>query len=382
MIHTALSPLNATPIHVHHENGRIRAIEKAPDAQTDLWIAPGLIDIQVNGFAGVDYNSPETPQDEIARSIREMRSTGVTRFCPTVITGSNENICGSLRNLARARRELSEGPSMCGFHVEGPWISPLDGPRGAHPKEHVRAPSVEEFEQFQEAADGNIVLLTLAPEAEGSLAVIEHLAENGVVIAIGHTNANEQQIRDAIRAGATMSTHLGNGSHAEIPRHDNYILHQLAADELWASFIVDGIHLTPSFVKVGIRAKGVDRSILTTDAVPPAGCPPGIYRFGHLEVELTPQMRVELTDSRRLAGSALRMDRALGNLMHFAGLTLPDALKTATSNPARGINLEGRKGFLQPGDLADFILFRFDPETHEVEIQQTIVAESPGERVF
>ncbi len=374
MTHTALSPLTATPIHVEEEKGRIRSVDKAPDANTDLWIAPGLIDIQVNGFAGVDYNSPATPLEDIGRSIREMRATGVTRFCPTVITGSNENICGSLRNLARARRELPEGPSMCGFHVEGPWISPIDGPRGAHPKEHVRTPSVEEFEQFQEAAEGNIRLLTLAPEAEGSLPVIEYLAESGIIVAIGHTNANEQQIRDAIRAGATMSTHLGNGSHAEVPRHDNYIIHQMAADELWASFIVDGIHLTPGFVKVGIRAKGVDHSILTTDAVPPAGCPPGIYRFGHLEVELTPQMRVELTDSRRLAGSALQMDRALSNLLRFTGIPLADALKTGTSNAARGIELEGRKGFLQPGDVADFILFRFDPETKDVAIEQTIVA--------
>lgn len=114
MTHTALSPLTATPIRVHEENGRIRSVEKAPDAKPELWIAPGLIDIQVNGFAGVDYNSPGTPLEEIARSIREMRATGVTRFCPTVITGSNDNICGSLRNLARARRELPEGPSMCG----------------------------------------------------------------------------------------------------------------------------------------------------------------------------------------------------------------------------------------------------------------------------
>ncbi len=374
MSYTALSALTATPIRVEQENGRIRSVEKAPGAKPELWIAPGLIDIQVNGFAGVDYNSPDTPLEEIARSIRVMRATGVTRFCPTVITGSNENICGSLRNLARARRELPEGPSMCGFHVEGPWISPLDGPRGAHPIEHVRPPSADEFEQFQEAAEGNIRLLTLAPEAAGAPQVIEYLVEHGVVVAIGHTAANEQQIRDAISAGATMSTHLGNGSHAQVPRHDNYIMYQLAADELWASLIVDGIHLPPAFVKVAIRAKGLERAILTTDAVPPAGCPPGIYRFGHLEVELTPAGRVELTDSRRLAGSALRMDRALGNLMRFAGISLPDALKAGTSNAARGIGLEGRKGFLQPGDLADFILFRFDPETREVAIEETVVS--------
>jgi N-acetylglucosamine-6-phosphate deacetylase len=372
-----MSPLTGTLIRIHEENGRIRSVEKPTDGNRDVWVAPGLIDIQVNGFAGVDYNSPDTPQDEIARSIEEIRSTGVTRFCPTVITGSNDNICGSLRNLARARRELPDGASMCGFHVEGPWISPVDGPRGAHPKEHVRPPTIEEFDQFQDAAEGHIRLLTLAPEAEGAIGVIEQLAEKGIIVAIGHTGASEAQIHEAIAAGATISTHLGNGSHGQVPRHENYIMYQMAADELWASFIVDGIHLPPAFVKVGVRAKGVDRSILVTDAVPPAGCPPGIYRFGHLEVELTANMRVELTDSRRLAGSALRMDRALGNLMRFAGLPLPEALKTATCNPARGIGLEGRKGFLQPGDLADFIFFKFDPESREVDIQKTVMA--PGE---
>jgi N-acetylglucosamine-6-phosphate deacetylase len=373
MIHTALSPLTGTPIRVEEDGGRIVSVEKAPGEKPDHWIAPGLVDIQVNGFAGVDFNSPHTSQSEIARSICEMKATGVTRFCPTVITGSNENICGSLRNLAKARRQLNDGFMMCGFHVEGPWISAIDGPRGAHPIQHVRPPSIEEFKEFQDAAEGNVRLLTIAPEHEGSSEVIEYLVSNGVTVAIGHTNAIEAQIRDAIRAGATMSTHLGNGSHRQVPRHENYIIYQMAADELWASFIVDGIHLPPAFVKVGLRAKSLDRSILTTDASTPANCPPGIYHLGDQEVELTKDGRIELTSSRQLAGSALRMDHALSNLMRFANLTLPDALKAGTSNPARGINLEGRKGFLQPGDLADFILFKYDPETKAIEIEKTLV---------
>ena len=169
---------------------------------------------------------------------------------------------------------------------------------------------MEEWEQFQEAAEGQIRLLTLAPEQEGALDVIEHVAKQGVTVSIGHTNADGEQIDAAIKAGATMSTHLGNGEHHVLPRFPNYIQEQMADDELCEGLIVDGIHLTPSFVKIAVRAKGLDRSILVTDAVAPAGCKPGIYRVGHIEVELTPENRVELTTTRRLAGSALGAKRA------------------------------------------------------------------------
>ena len=374
MIYTGRHPETGRLVRVHEEAGRITLVEEAGPANREPWIAPGMIDIQVNGFSGVDYNSPDTEHDEIARSIESIRTTGVTRFLPTVITGSNENICGSLKNLASACRDLSNGGSMAGFHIEGPWISAVDGPRGAHPVEHVRGASVEEWEQFQEAAEGNIRLLTLAPEQEGALGVIEHVAKQGVTVAIGHTNANGEQINTAVQAGATMSTHLGNGAHQVLPRFPNYIQEQMANDDLCAGLIVDGIHLTPSFVKIAVRAKGLDRSILVTDAVAPAGCAPGIYRVGHIEVELTPENRVELTSTRRLAGSALKMDYGLGRLVEFAGISLYQALRTATVNAAKGIHLDGRQGFLEPGDLADLILFRYDESAGEIEVEQTICA--------
>ena len=374
MIHTGRHPETGRLVHVHEEAGRIARVEEAGAGNGEPWIAPGMIDIQVNGFAGVDYNSPDTEQDEIARSVEVIRATGVTRFLPTVITGSNDNIRGSLKNLARARRELANGGSMTGFHVEGPWISGVDGPRGAHPVEHVRGASVQEWEQFQEAAEGHISLLTLAPEQEGSLDVIEHVAKQGVTVSIGHTNANGEQIDAAIKAGATMSTHLGNGAHHVLPRFPNYIQEQMAADELCAGLIVDGIHLTPSFVKIAVRTKGLDRSILVTDAVAPAGCKPGIYRVGHIEVELTPENRVELTTTRRLAGSALKMDYGLGRLIEFAGITLYQALRMGTVNAAKGIHLAGRRGFLEPGDLADLMLFRYDEPAGEIHVEQTICA--------
>ncbi|MEZ5361705.1 MAG: N-acetylglucosamine-6-phosphate deacetylase [Bryobacterales bacterium] len=368
-----LSPENGNPVEVSVEAGRITGVSPAEGVKPTQWIAPGMIDIQVNGFAGVDYNSPDTPLDEISRSIEVQRATGVTRFFPTVITGSHENICGSLKNLAKARRELANGESMICFHVEGPWICPEDGPRGAHPRQHVRPATVEEFKAFQDAAEGHIRLITIAPETPGAIPVIEHMVKEGIVVSIGHTNAAREDVHNAIAAGATMSTHLGNGAHSVIPRHNNYIHAQMASDELWAGLIVDGIHLPPDFVKIAVRAKGLDHIILVTDAAPPAGCEPGIYHFGHLEVELTPDQCIRLTDSGRLAGSALSMDRGLENLMKFTGLSLRDALEAGTVNAAKSCHLETRLGFLQPGDSADLILFDFDPETKAVNVRETVV---------
>ncbi len=370
---TGLSLLDGKPIEIHIESGRIASIQPFAGSPPDYWIAPAMIDIQVNGFAGVDYNSPDAPLDEIARSIQVQRDTGVARLLPTVITGSHENICGSLVNLAKARRELPEGGSFIGFHVEGPWISPLDGPRGAHPVQHCRAASPDEFDRFQEAAEGLIMLVTLAPEIEGAIPTIEHMVKAGVTVAIGHSNAAEQDIHDAISAGATMSTHLGNGAHQVIPRHANYIMWQMAADELSAGLIVDGIHLPPAFVKVAVRAKGAERVILVTDAAPPAGCAPGIFHFGHLEVELTADQCIRLTDSGRLAGSALSMDRGLENLIRFSDLDLLAALRAGTVNPARELRFKPREGFLQVGDPADLMLFDYDEGSGDIAIRETLI---------
>lgn len=351
--------------------GKISAVATSSEEATQ-YVSPGWVDLQVNGFAGVDYNDPTSPADKIAESIEVQRSTGVVRFYPTVITGSEDDMRGSLRNLAKVRRTIANGSAMLGFHVEGPWISPLDGPRGAHPRHHVRAPSTEEFQRFQDAAEGGIRLVTLSPEHTEAPRVIEHMVANNVVVSIGHTNATEQQLADAVSAGATMSTHLGNGAHATVPRHDNYIVHQMADDRLYAGLIVDGIHLPPAYAKIALRAKGPHRSILVTDAVAPAHCEPGIYRLGEQEVELLPERRVELVSSRRLAGSALSMDRGVENAMRFAGLTLHESTRLATANPGAAMGLGERTEYLTPGQAADFTLFRL--EGGHLEVTRTVAA--------
>jgi N-acetylglucosamine-6-phosphate deacetylase len=341
-------------------------------------ITPGWIDLQVNGFAGVDYNSPSSSHEEIARSIRAILRTGVTRFYPTVITGSPEDMSGALSNLARAKEATWEGAAMEAFHLEGPYISRDDGPRGAHPVRWVRPPDSDEFQRFQEAARGNIRLVTLSPEWPAAPRFIEAVVREGVVVSIGHTRATPNEIADAVSAGATLSTHIGNGAHAVLPRHPNYIWEQLAEDRLAASFIVDGIHLAPSFLKVALRAKGLERALLVTDAVMPSGCAPGPYKLGEVDVELHSDGSVRLLGGTRLAGSALRMDRALENVMRMAGLNLREAITLATRNPARVGRIASRQRGLNPGERADLVRFRYAPDTHEITVLETFLA---GRRV-
>src|SRR5216684_5158731 len=235
---------------------------------------PGLFDLQVNGFGGVDFNGPDLTPDRVDQALALLRATGVTRCLPTLITSSLEQFAASARILAR-----SPNPAIAGIHMEGPYVSPEDGARGAHPRTHVIAASIEDFKRRQDAAHGRIVLVTLAPEVPGAVSLIEHLMVAGVRAAVGHTAATPRQIGDAVSAGATLATHLGNGCAQMLPRHPNVIWELLAADAVYATLIVDGHHLPPSTVKAMVRAKGAGWTILVTDAVAAAGCAPGGYRF-------------------------------------------------------------------------------------------------------
>jgi N-acetylglucosamine-6-phosphate deacetylase len=287
-------------------------------------------------------------------------------------------MAGSLANLARAKEQLPEGEAIDGFHVEGPHISPEDGPRGAHPERWVRKPDVDEYRRWQEAARGHIRLITLSPEWPEAPRYIEAIVKDGVVASIGHTKASREQIRDAVSAGATLSTHLGNGAHAVLQRHPNYIWEQLAEDRLMAGFIVDGIHLPDCYLKVALRAKGQGRSVLVTDASSPAGARPGRYRLGEQEVDLTEDNRVVLAGKDKLAGSALRMHDGVSNLMQLAGIPLSDAVSMATTNAARAGNVPDRKRGLAPGERADFVLFRMGDD-NRIRVLATYVS---GRKVY
>ncbi|MFL6449054.1 MAG: N-acetylglucosamine-6-phosphate deacetylase [Bryobacteraceae bacterium] len=348
------------------------------------YLAPGLIDLQVNGFAGVDFNDPAISSEDLSRAIRKMFRTGVSRFFPTIITGSEERITACLRNLSSAKAEflrhgLAEGHAMEAFHVEGPHISPENGPRGAHRLEHVRPPDPDEFKRWQEAADGDVRIVTFSPEWDAAPRYVAELVKAGVVPSIGHTKADANAIEAAVQAGASMSTHLGNAAHSVLPKTQNYIWNQLSDDRLAASFIYDEIHIPRDFFRSAVRAKGIDRSVLVTDAVMPAMCLPGPYRLGEVEVELHENGSVLMRGENRLAGSALRMDRAIGNTVRSGGFSLHDALTMATINPARSGRVGGRQRGLTPGEKADFVVFEWDKTGDTVKISETIVA---GQRVF
>lgn len=349
----------------------VRPTPAQPDAP---YVAPGFVDLQVNGFVGADFNDPGSPN--INRAIDAMLATGVTRCLPTVITGPRAEMYTCLRHLRGLMVGSFRGRMIAGFHVEGPHIGPEDGPRGAHPAMWVRPPDLDEFARWQDATDGNIRLVTLSPHWPESPRYIAALVAAGVIVSIGHTNATKDQIAAAVDAGATLSTHLGNAASKLLPKFPNVLMDQLAEDRLSASFIVDGHHLDDAFLRVALRAKGIERTIIVTDAAAPAAMPPGHFRLGELDVELTSDDRVVLAGTSKLAGSALRMDQGISNLRRIANIPLGDAIVTATTNPARLIHLEGRKQGLVPGDRADLVVFR---NTAPLQIEAVYL---DGERVI
>lgn len=368
----------AAPVEILVPNGRIEAIrplgattDRPVVGGPDCLVAEGFLDMQVNGFAAVDFNRPELTVEDLLRATRAMWRTGVTRFLPVVITAPVKNMLGTLAAIARAReQEPILRRAIPGIHLEGPFLAPEDGPRGAHPADSIRDPDWSLFQQFQDAAGGLIRLVTLAPERPGAIGLIWQLCQTGIVVGIGHSDAREADIDWAVEAGARISCHLGNGSHAMLPRHRNYIQKQLATDALMASLIVDGHHLPPYVVKNMIRCKGVDQVILVTDAMAAAAAPPGKYRLGEVLVEVGPDGYVRLPGTPYLAGSALTMDRAVENVTRFAGISLDEAILLATRQPRRLFPDLGAG--LVPGARADLVVLREGPP---LTIEATIVEE-------
>lgn len=378
------------PVEVTVEGKTIAAVGPAPDetAQTPgilgddgYWLAPALFDSQINGFGGRDLNSPETTPEDVAAVVHLLWEAGAARCCPTVTTNSYGLMAKSLRAIRQAcEQDPQVNHASVTIHIEGPYISSEDGPRGAHPREHTRPPDLDEFQRFQDAAGGRIGYVTLAPELPEALPFIERLVREGVVVSLGHHAGSPEQIRAAADAGASHCTHLGNGAHAQLPRHPNYIWEQLAEDRLNAGIIADGHHLPPSVVKTFIRAKGLDRSILVSDAIAAAGLPPGRYRGNKgQELEITPAGRIQVADTPYLAGSGLRIHEGVGNAVRFSGISLADAIRLATENPARLFGAGDSYGRLTTGQSADVLLFRWDEQAAKIDVMATVAA---GEVVY
>jgi N-acetylglucosamine-6-phosphate deacetylase len=365
------------PVEIVWENGSIHSLGPPSAASVDAeagWVAPALIDLQINGCDGHDFSTSTLTPDAIRHVLGVCATHGIAAFCPTLVTNSFEALAHGLETLRRVcAADRAVARAIPGIHLEGPYISPEDGPRGAHARRHVRPPDWDEFRRLQDAAGGRIRLVTLAPEHEGALEFIERLTATGVVVALGHTAASGTRIRQAVAAGARLSTHLGNGSHALLPRHDNYIWEQLAADELWASIICDGHHLPPAVVRCLVRVKTPARTILTCDASPLAGLPPGRYREWEQEFEVLPGGKVVVPGTSYLAGSGVFTDACIGNVVRYAGVSLAEALDMASAKPRELLGLPIQR--LASGAEADLVLFDWE-EGGEVRVQRTLIGEA------
>ena len=292
-------------IDVACEGGRIAAITPATGASSDSgWIAPALFDLQINGCDGHSFNSERLTADSVRHVVEVCRKHGIGALCPTLVTNSFEALAHGMATLRQAcEGDAGIAAAVLAIHLEGPYISSEDGPRGAHPRQHVRPPDWDEFRRLQDASGGRIRLHTLAAEHTGAIELIERLVASGVVVALGHTAASPVRIREAIAAGAKLSTHLGNGSHAMLPRHENYIWEQLAADELWASLIADGHHLPASVVRCIVRVKTPVRTVLSAMQQP--GLAPKPIRMGP-GLEIQPSGKVCAAGTSYLAAPPLR----------------------------------------------------------------------------
>jgi len=357
--YSGVDPATGRSVTVRVEDGRIVDVSAAA-GRADGWLAPGLVDLQVNGFAGLDVNGAQVTPDIVVELGRALAAAGTTTFVPTVITASEQDIVKSLRAIAAARDlDQATRDAIPFVHVEGPHLSPEDGPRGVHPAVHIRPPDVEEFLRWQHACDGLVGIVTLSPHYPGAPDYVKALNRAGVSVAIGHTAAEPEQITSAVDAGAVLSTHLGNGAQAMLRRHPNHLWTQLSDDRLTAGFIADGHHLPADALTAMVRAKGIERSLLVSDSVALAGFEPGDYEtpVGGT-VHLSADGRLSYAGTPYLAGAARSLADGVASAVGLARVSLGDAVRMATANPGR---FAGGRGVLRPRAQADLIHFDWLP---------------------
>lgn len=340
----------------------ITRIDRGPAAgrargEEPPFLAPGLIDLQVNGFAGIDVNGPDVTAERIVEITDALARIGVTSWVPTIVTASEEAIGHSLRAIAQAR---SLSPQLARAipcaHVEGPFLSAQDGPRGVHDREQIRPIDAEEVARWQQA--GPVGVVTLSPHTDDAPAQIARIAALGIQVAIGHTHASGARISAAVDAGASLSTHLGNGIFPQLPRHPNPLWTQLAEDRLSCGLIADGHHLPAETLEVMLRAKGVDRAFLVSDSTELAGRTPGLYETAvGGTVELTPEGRLSYVGTDLLAGAASDIAAGLRFVLASTSLSLADALALVTRTPGR---ILGRDTTLRVGAPADIVSLTAD----------------------
>ena len=365
---------NGKRVSVRINEGLITDCLELETKQEDGYVSPGFVDIQVNGYRGIDYSSEAFTSVQLATMVRYLAAAGVTRHLPTITTAPQGRILGFIEKIKLARSvDALISHAVPGIHIEGPYISGEDGPRGTHDAAFVRNPDLREFFEWYEACEGLLKIVTLAPELPGAMEFIKEVSTLGVVVAIGHTAASRETILQAVEAGASLSTHLGNGSAAKLPRLRNFLWPQVASDALSASIIADGHHLPPEVVVVFSRTKGLDNLILVSDVAPLGGYPKGNYAWGNVSVAVFEDGHIGLPGTEILAGAAHLLDWDIAHFMRYTGVSLVDAIRLCTQNAAKLIHLEHPTCALSAGEPADVVQFAYDGKGDSLRILKTVI---------
>jgi len=307
-------------------------------------ILPGFVDLQVNGWHGVDFSAAGLTETVFAEACRGVLSSGVVAFLPTLITSERAVYESNLPVIARVMQSSEFAGRLLGVHIEGPFISPEDGARGAHPLQSVMAPDPVFLDRLIQLSDGNIKLLTVAAELKGVKELIELAAAEGICVALGHQMAGSEEVRDAAAAGATALTHLGNGVPATVNRHENPVWAGLAADDLTAMLITDGLHLPATLIKIVLRVKGFQRVVVVSDATALTGLPPGKYQMFGSDVVLSESGRLYNPVTGYLAGSGSTMLQCMNYLASLKILTWKELMQIGYTNPVQLINAKPPTG--------------------------------------
>jgi N-acetylglucosamine-6-phosphate deacetylase len=345
------------PVRLRWRDGIITHLEKAePPPPEDLWIAPPLFDLQINGYGGVDFQRDDLSLDDLLSASRQLRSAGCARFLLTLITDEWSNLTAKLRHLRKLRSQSVQLQSaIVGWHIEGPFLSAEPGFHGAHNPALMRDPTPEHILELRKIADTDPLLLTLSPERSGTLAAIELAVSQGIKVSLGHTNGSVAILREAVQAGATGFTHLANGCPRELDRHDNIIWRVFETPGLMVSLIPDQIHVSPALFRLAHRVLGADALYYTTDAMSAAGMPPGRYTFAGMDLEVGPDQIVRQPGRSLFAGSALRPIEGVLRAAHMLGCSWQEVWPRLSKAPAK---LMGLRNELAVGESADFCLLK------------------------
>ena len=365
------------PVRLTWTNGVITAVERAStEPPRDCWIAPPLVDLQVNGYAGVDFQRDVLSADDLLRAVRGLRGAGCTRFLLTLVTDEWTRL---MARLQRLRAVCSENPELqaavAGWHIEGPFLSAAPGFCGAHPPSWMIDPTPAHLRELRATAGSDLLMLTLAPERENAIAAIEQATGLGIKVSLGHTNASTKRLKQALQYGALAFTHLGNGCPRELDRHDNILWRLFEFRGLKVSLIPDGVHVSPALFRLIHRELGSENIFYVSDAMAAAGAPAGRYRLGPLELEVGDDEIVRLPGTPNFAGSALRPIDGVLRAADMLDCSWQEVWPRFSEAPAR---LMGIEFGLEAGRRADFCLLEITPENQLIDLKVCANGELSG----